>query len=186
MFDLKKRQITIEEYENNSGAHTIIINNARYQKGFFNIIEKIIKYFLVDDEVFFGFCRTDGVNLTLEQQIKLKNEIPAFFQKSGDMQSLNEYLTVARIDSNNNEYSFIPSIFDYYLETTMFNPKIDWEAFKQYHSNYQDHRFDDIILNHFAELLFYYFDSGDFLICFNPQKYNPKEVKSIIEMLFGG
>lgn len=177
--------MTIEYYKNTSGAHTIIINNVRYQKGFFNIIEKLFKQFLVDEEVFFGFCRTDGVNLTLEQQRKLKNEIPAFFKKNGDIQNLSEYLTVARINPNNHSYSFIPSIFDYYLETIMFNPKVDWETFKQYHSNYQEHRFDDIILNHFAEVLFCYFDSGDFLICFNPQMYNPREVRSMIEMFWG-
>lgn len=177
--------MTIEEYKNTFGAHTIIISNARYQKNFLNAIEKIFKKFLVDKEVFFGFCRTDGVNLTLEQQRELKNEIPAFFQKNGDIQNLNEFLTVARIESNNYNYSFIPLIFDYYLETIMFNPKMDWEIFKQYHFNYQGHRFDDIILNHFAEVLFYYFDSGDFLICFNPQMYNPREVRSMIELLFG-
>ena len=158
----------IEEYKNTFGTYTIIINNARYQKSFSNAIEKIIKTFLVDKEVFFGFCRTDGVNLTLEQQRNLKNEIPIFFKKHGDLQSLSEYLTVARIELNNYRYSFIPKVLDYYLETIMFNPKVDWEIFKQYHSNYQEHRFDDIIINHFAEVLFGYCDSGDFLICFNP------------------
>ena len=182
---MKKRQMTIEEYKNTFGAHTIIINNARYQENFLNAIEKIIKAFLGDKEVFFGFCRTDGINLTLEEQRKLKYEIPAFFQKNGDLQNLSEYLTVARIISNNYRYSFIPLIFDYYLETIMFNPKVDWEVFKQHHSNYLEHRFDEIILNHFAEALFYYYDSGDFLICFNPQMYNPREVRSMIELFFG-
>ena len=177
--------MTIEEYKNTFGAHTIIIKNARYQENFLNAIEKIIKAFLGDKEVFFGFCRTDGINLTLEEQRKLKYEIPAFFQKNGDLQNLSEYLTVARIISNNYRYSFIPLIFDYYLETIMFNPKVDWEVFKQHHSNYLEHRFDEIILNHFAEALFYYYDSGDFLICFNPQMYNPREVRSMIELFFG-
>ena len=67
--------MTIEEYKNTSGAHTIIINNARYQENFLNAIEKIIKAFLGDKEVFFGFCRTDGINLTLEEQRKLKYEM---------------------------------------------------------------------------------------------------------------
>lgn len=80
---MKKRQMTIVEYEKTTGAHTIIINNARYQKGFLNVVEKLIKAFWDDKEVFFGFCRTDGVNLTLKQQKRLENEIPAFFQKTG-------------------------------------------------------------------------------------------------------
>lgn len=182
---MNKRKIIIKEYKNTSGSHTIIINNARYQKGFLNIIEKTMKQFLSDKEVFFGFCRTDGVNLTSEQERKLKNEIPAFFQENGEIQKLSKYLTVARIDSSNYDCSFIPSIFDYYLESVMFNPKVDWEAFKQYHSKYQEHRFDDIIHNHFADILFGCFDSGDFLICFNPHLYNHREIRNAIEVSFG-
>ena len=174
----------IDEYNNFSGAYTIIINNARYQKSFFNIIEKIFKAFLGDKEVFFGFCRTDGINLTLEQQNNLKNEIPTFFQKNGDFQNISDYLTVARIASNNYWYGFIPQIFDYYLDTIMFNPQMEWESFKQFHSNYQEYRVEDIVLNNFADVLFGYFDSGDFLICFNPKMYNPKEVRRTIELLF--
>lgn len=176
--------MTIDEFKNTSGAHTIIINNARYQESFLDAIKKIIKVFLFDKEVFFGFCRTDGMNLTLEEQRKLENEIPVFFQKNGDLQNLSEYLTVARIESNDYKYSFIPLIFDYYLETIMFNPKVDWETFKQHHSKYLEHRYDEIILNNFAEVLFYYFDSGDFLICFNSQIYDPKEVRSMVELFF--
>ena len=173
--------MTIEEYRNTPGVYTIIVNNARYQKSFPDSIEKIIKVFFVDEEVFFGFCRTDGVNLTLGQQRKLKNEIPVFFHQNGDIQNISEYLTVARTKLNNYSCGIIPLIFDYYLETVMFKSNVDWEVFKQYYFNYQEHRFDDIILNRFAEMLFCYFDSGDFLICFNPQMYNPIDVKSIIE-----
>lgn len=182
---MKKRQMTVEEYESTTGVHTLIINNARYQKGFLNVVEKLIKAFLSDEEVFFGFCRTDGVNLTLKEQKRLANEIPAFFQKNGNFHSLSEHLTAARIKFNNDTSDYIPLIFDYYLETVMFNPKTDWENFKQYHSDYQKHRVDEIILNHFAELLFYYFDSGDLMICFNPQVYNPQEVRSVVEQSFG-
>lgn len=181
---MKKRQITVEEYNITSDVYTIIINNARYQKSFFNAVEKIIKAFLVDKEVFFGFYRTDGINLTLEQQRKLKNKIPEFFQKNGDFQSISEYLTVARIELKDYSYSFIPVIFDYYLETIIFNPKVDWEIFKQYHYKYMEHRIEDIIINHFAEVLFYYFDSGDFLICFNSQMYNPIGVRNKIKQFF--
>ena len=167
---MKKRQMTIVEYEKTTGVHTILINNARYQKGFLNVVEK--------------FCRTDGVNLTLKQQKRLENEIPAFFQKNGDFQNLSEYLTAAKIKLNNDVSDYIALIFDYYLETVMFSPKIDWENFKQYYSEYQEHRVDEIILNHFAEILFYYFDSGDLMICFNPQVYSSQEVRSMVERSF--
>ncbi|OQA48535.1 MAG: hypothetical protein BWY46_01307 [Firmicutes bacterium ADurb.Bin300] len=181
---MKKRQMTIEEYKNPLGTHTITINNARYQKCFLNSIEKVLKQFLVDEELFFGFYRTDGVNLTLKRQKELKNEIPSLFQKYGDIQNLSEYLSIAKININDYIYNFIPAIFDYYLETTLFNPKVNWETFKQYHSNYQKHRFDDIILNNFTEVLFCYFDSGDFSICFNPEMHNPREVRNMIDEVF--
>ncbi|MBQ4283116.1 MAG: hypothetical protein IJB96_04220 [Lachnospira sp.] len=182
---MKKRRLSIEEYKNTEGSYTIIINNVRYQKNFTDVVGKIVKHFLVDDEVFFGFYRTDGVNLTLHQQMKLEKEIPAFFQKKGEMQELSTYLTVARIDSNDEDYSFIPAIFDYYLETIMFNPEVDWEFFKRYYYNYQNYRLDDIIYNHLAEMLVCYFDSGDLSICFNPQKYNSVEVRSKIKEFIG-
>ena len=183
VFELKKRQTIIEEYNSASGAYTVIINNARYQKNYPDAIEKIIKAFLDDKEVFLGFCRTDGVNLKKEQQERLKNEIPAFFRKNGDFKKISEYLTVARIKLNDCSYSYIPSVFDYYLETVMFNSKVNWEIFKQYYSDYQKHRFDEIILNHFTEMLFYYFDSGDFLICFDPEIYSPQKVRKTIDLL---
>ena len=92
-------------------------------------------------------------------------------------------MTVARIEQDDEAYSFIPKIFDYYLETIMFNPKVNWDFFKQYYYNYQNYRQDDIILNHLAEIVLCYFDSGDLSICFDPKKYSPVEVRSWIEEL---
>lgn len=177
---MKKRQLAIKEYKNELGVHAIMIENARYHKNFSSIVEKIIKQFLNDEKLFFGFYRTDGINLTLEQEEKLKNEIPEFFKKYGDIQKINEYLTVARIDSKNYDYNIIPSIFDYYLETILFNPKVDWESFKQYYFDYQNQQFDDLILNKVADVLLCYVDSGDFGIYFNSQSYNFEEVRDII------
>ena len=182
---MKKKQTTVSEYKNTTNAYTIIVNNARYHTNFFTNIEKIIEYFLVDGEMFFGFYRTDGVNLTFKQQKKLEKVISAFFQKNGNIENLSEYLAVARIDSKNYDQCPVLSIFDYYLETVIFNPQVDWETFKAYQSNYQAHRFDDIINNNLAEVLFFYFDSGDFLICFNSKKYDPCEVRGVIEKFWG-
>ncbi|MBQ4283926.1 MAG: hypothetical protein IJB96_08380 [Lachnospira sp.] len=78
---MKKRQLSIEEYKETEGAYKIIINNIRYQKNFMNVVGKIVKHFWIEDKVYFGFYRTDGVNLTLQQQRELEKEIPEFFQK---------------------------------------------------------------------------------------------------------
>ena len=92
---MKKRMI-ITEYSNPLGSHTIIISNIRYQKSYPNNIKKFIENFLLTDELFFGFYRIDGLNLTLKQQEKLENEIPLFFKKFGNIQNLNEYLSIAK------------------------------------------------------------------------------------------
>lgn len=181
---MKNRQVTIEEYKNPLGANTITINNARYQKCFMNSIEKVFKSFLAEGELFFGFYRTDGLNLTLQQQKELEKVIPELFQRYGDIKNLNEYLSAARINSSDVIYNFIPSIFDYYLETILFNPKVDWYTFERYHYDYQKHRLDEIIINNFADVLFFYSDSGDFSICFNTEKYDHGEIRNLIEKAF--
>ena len=173
--------MTIEEYENPLGTHTITIDNARYQKGFLDSIEKVFKFFLVDEELFFGFYRTDGVNLTFKRLKELEKEIPAFFQKYGDIQVLSEYLSVAKINVKDCFYNFIPSIFDYYFETTLFNPKVN-RSFKHYHSDYKIT--DLMILFSTILLKFLYFDSGDFTICFNPEMYKPRDVRILIGEVF--
>ena len=180
---MKKRQITIKEYKK-IGVNTIIINNARYQKNFIDSVEKILTTFLVGKEIFFGFYRIDGLNLSSKRQEELESEIPAFFQKNGIIKKLSDYLTIAKMNSNDCDYSFLTSVFDYYLETMLFSSMVDWETFKQHHLNYQNHRFEDIILEDLADILFGHFDSGDFIICYNPEKYNQEEVKTVIVATF--
>lgn len=182
---MKKRQITIESLFNESGVYTIVINNARFHKNFVVWAEKIIKQFAGDQEVFFGFYRTDGMNLTLERQRELRDVIPSLFKKYGDIEGLSDYLTIARIQLNNSCYGLLPSVFDYFLETMLFIPKVEWETFRQYHLNYQEYRFEEIILHDLADLLFCYFDSGDFMICLNPQVYSHETIRGMAVEAFG-
>lgn len=180
---MKKHYLSIDEYENPKGTHTIIINNIRYHNCFYEAIKKIINSFIVDDELFFGFYRVDGFNLTFEQQKKLKSEIPMYFQNQGEFCYQNKYLAVAKLKVNNDIYNFIPLVFDYYLETIVFNSKVSWEDFEQYHLEYLHHRYDDYILKGFTDFLFSYVDSGDFFVCFNPKKFNSSEVRVKIDRI---
>lgn len=177
------RQVSIVEDVNSAGIYTILIDNARFHDRFRDNIKDLLYHYLNDGEVFFGFCRSDGTNLKSNQYKELKNVIPDFFKKHGNLHVINEYLSAGRLDSC--KYDIIPLIFDYYLETLLFNPKSAWESFLKYYSDYQSIRLEDIILNNYADILFYYFDSGDLEICFNIENYNLKEIKSIIYKIFG-
>lgn len=181
---MKKRQVSIKESKNASGVYTIRINNARYQKGFYSFVNRTVEHFLIDEEVFFGFYRTDGVNLTKDQSKVLEKKIPDFFHEGGDIQNLNEYLSIARIALDEQGLDLVPQIFDYYLETIIFRPKTAWETFQQYYSHYLEHRFEDYISDGLAGMLFCCVDSGDFVICFDPEKCNPREIQCIASEAF--
>lgn len=177
------RQVSIVEYANFAGIYTILINNARFHDRFQDNIKNLFYHYLNDGEVFFGFCRLDGTNLKSNQYKELKNAIPDFFKKHGSLNIINEYLSAGRLDSCRYD-DIIPLIFDYYLETILFNLKSDWVTFLKYYSDYQNIRLENIILNNYADILFYYFDSGDLEICFSTEKYSLKEVKSLIYKIF--
>ena len=183
-FTMGKKQIMIEEYRNIAKSHTITVYNARCQKGFYSDIEKMLKDFFKSEELFFGFYRTDGLNITSKRTEDLKEEISNFFSKYGVIECLDDYLSVAKIKANDGVWSFLPFVLDYYLDTVLFSPKISWEAFIRYYSEYLKHRVDELINNDFADLLFFYFDSGDFSICFDPAKYPSDSVKKTIFKFF--
>lgn len=180
---MKKRKITINEYKNCRGSYTIVINNIRFDKNCFDMIEKMIRHFTNSQDVFWGFYRTDGINLTFEQCEEYQKEILNFFQSYGEIEKLSDYLTVAKTKVNEDVWKIVPFVCDYYLDTILFNSKVDWETFKKYYFEYIIHYNDDYIINDYAEFLFSYFDSGDFSICFDPQKYDPKAVLYTIKKI---
>ena len=175
------KKITINEYKKTKLAYTVTLENIRFDKNGFKIIEKIIKHFIVDDKLFLGFYRTDGVNITSKQFKEYEKEIKDFFELNGEFKKQDTYLAVAQTIINHNFYRIIPHIFDYYLDTVLFNTKISWETFEKYHFEYMEHTNEDYIINNYADLLFSYFDSGDFLICFNTGKYDAVNIRNIID-----
>ena len=175
------KKITIKEYKKTKCAYTIVLENVRFDENGFEIIEKIIKRFMVGDELFFGFYRTDGVNITSKQFNDYEKEIKDFFELNGEIKKQNTYLAVAQTTINHNLYKILPRIFDYYLDTVLFNPKISWETFEKYHFEYMEHTNEDYIINNYADFIFSYFDSGDFLVCFNPENYDAANIRNVID-----
>lgn len=181
---MKKRQLTVEEYVNPSGSHTITVNNARYQEHFSQKIHQMLKAFSDDGELFFGFYRTDGLNLTAERQKELEKEIPKLFREDGGIKKLNDYVAVARIEESDRIPDRLISIFDYFLETVLFYASGRWEDFRLFYADYQKHSAEELLFNGFAKVLFYYSDSGDFSVCFHPESYHADDVRRLIEEIF--
>ena len=183
---MKKRQIALKAYSHPLGVCTLTVENARCLSAYPERIERVLRAFGDGEELFFGFYRTDGMHLSSQRQRELETEISAFFRKSGEMRKISEYLSVARSELNDRVYARIPEIFDYYLETTLFVPRMTWETFQQFHVDYQGHRLEDMILKHFADLLFCYADSGDFSVCFDPQAHDCEKVRFVLQKVFLG
>lgn len=183
---MKKKQIIIRECADKFNAYIITFENARCLNNFRFIIEQLIKTFLTDETVFFGFYRTDGMNLSAKRERELRSEIPEFFRKNGDIQKINPHLTVARIYSLKEIYDVIVDILDYHLSTVILKPKKEWEAFGKYHSEFLNHGISDIINDSYADVLLFYSDSGDLSVCFNRDLYNPSktvnQIKSLIRI----
>jgi len=150
---------------------------------------KLLKHFVRGEEMFFGFYRTDGINLTNEEWLKYDKEIPEYFQsygryellvetaeKKGKQKTYSGYLAVGSLPMNDKTYELIPWIFHYHLETTLFSPNIDWETFVQSYRDYMKHGASDFIINGFTDFLFTYADSGGFSVEFNPKMFDKNVV----------
>lgn len=77
-------------------------------------------------------------------------------------------------------YKMLSCVFDYYLDTVIFVPQMEWDFFTQYHYEYMNHSNEDYVVGGFTQVVFSYFDSGDFSVCFNSQKYDSLAVLNLI------
>jgi len=157
---------------------------------------EVMKCFAKDDEMFFGHYQNDGLNLTSEEYIQYSKEIPEFFKTYGRYEELVteikkkrkanayvSYLTVCSSPLNFELYRMIPKLFHYYLETTCFCPKIDWETFVQIYHDYMKHGGRAFVMNGFTDFMFSYADSGKFSVSFDPSLHNPDTVHDEIRRL---
>lgn len=173
----------IKEFEFEDGSHQITLENIRLENNGFKIIQAIVKHFINSNEIFFGFYRTDGVNISNSQFKEYQKTIQKYFDTHGNSTVLNEYLIVAKIKMNNDVYNILPLLFDYYLETSIFLSTKEFDSFTGYYSEYMKHRQTDYITDGYADLIFSYFDSGDFSISFNSNIYDPKIIIKTIQKI---
>lgn len=197
----KKRSCEIESGFCADGiTYCITVKNAILNENCFIKINKVIKCFVQGNEMFFGFYRIDGLNLTKQEWKKYDKEIPLFFKETGEYKEISEkvidrkgkaiiysgYLTVAKAQINEQLYGELQWIFKYYLETTFFSPKISFDEFEVVFSNYMKESTNNYLVNGYTDFLFSYFDSGDFSVTFDPKKYDSKFICDKIENIFKG
>ena len=75
-------------------------------------------------------------------------------------------------------------ILNFYLDICFFKPKVDFETFEEFFLQYMKNSLNDYILYNITDLIFHYYDSGDFSISFNTTIYNPTEIQRIIDDIF--
>lgn len=142
----------------------------------------IIKSFTLGGTFFGGFFRSDGINLTKEEWLKYSREIPEYFRTYGKYldikipskrnKTIEGMLYAAMAPVNDSTFLMIPKVFNYYLETILFCPKIPWKEFVAYHSKFMENGALEYVAQGYTDILFSYGDSGDFRIQFNPAVYD--------------
>ena len=73
------------------------------------------------------------------------------------------------------------AILNFYLDICFFIPKVDFETFEEFFLHYMKNSLNDYILCNITDLIFHYYDSGDFSISFNTKIYDPIEVQRILD-----
>lgn len=177
VISVKKGKISFHEYRDTSGAYCIRIDNAMLCPDAMEKIKEIIRYFAGGPELFFGHYRQDGMYLSKNEFLQYSREIPVYFSSRGRYAQIDSYLTVCCAPNDTETLEMLQKVFPYYLETTVFCPKVDWETFTASYGNYMDHGTKDYAVNGFTDLTFSYVDSGDFVICFDPKVYDPEAVR---------
>lgn len=186
-----KYRLKITESDDSNG-YTIYFACLGLDNDYYSKIKNIIKHFVTGKEIFFGHYRTDGMNISKENFLKYALEIPKYFKSNGKYEKIIKgeekrflfitfpplELTVCNAPVNDETYKIMDKIFHYYLETTVFCPKIDWETFVNEYSNYMTNGARDYVVKGYTDFLFAYFDSGDFSITFDSKVHDPQSVKN--------
>ena len=199
LFNCKKQGCRIETgYCSDGKTYGVTICNAIKADDCFDKIARIIRHYSAGEEFYFGFYRLDGLTLTKEEWNKCDVEIPLFFKKYGLFQEISEtvydkkgrekvfsgYLNVARAKINDDLYSNLQWIFQYYLETVMFVPKISFDRFEKIYSNYMKESTKYYLINGYTDFLYSYYDSGTFSIYFDPEEFDASEICEYVSSIF--
>lgn len=180
-------------------SYDIILDNVGYNQDVLPKINEIIRHYTSGKELFFGHYKYDGFHISNREFKQYGLEIHNYFQTSGEYYQMTVPvfkngkiinlpcdLTVCRAPNNDKTYQILDKVFNYFLETVVFSPKITWETFIDSYMNYMNIRVSSYIKNNYTDFLFSYIDSGDFSVTFDPLKHNPETVRKYIEHCIWG
>jgi hypothetical protein len=180
------KKLLIKEFYRTNNTCTLYLANVRRNDKIRNCLNLINNY-IKDRKAFFELYRVDGFNLTNEEIEVYTEEIGDYFNKlecfdvlikQNGLSLAEGILTaVGKLSENNDIYGMLPKIFDYYLETTLYQSElISFDDFKQFVLDNPMKGMEYYIENGISNIAFAHVDSGDFMVCFNTNVYNKTDV----------
>ena len=159
-----------------------------------SIYEKVFEKFAVGPTLFSSHYKQDGFNLSDLEMNDYSNVIPAYFLRRGKYIPIvkrkrhfafdKDELVLCCSPNDNETHQMLKKVFDYYLESVFFCPKIRWENFLEIGANYMQKTCYDLISSGCADFVFSHTDSSDFSIYFHQDSFSPQVLKKeIIDLL---
>jgi len=178
----------ITKYINNENICTLYIDNVRKNGKVDNCIDSI-KRFIDKEEFYFVLYRIDGINLKVKESKQYEIDIGEYLRKLEYLEIFKNYNSkslangilhaVGKMKTTNDTYQILPKMFDYYLDTVIFKPKIPYKEFSDKVMTNSMKSLSYYIEEGISDIGFAHVDSGDFMICFNKEVYNENEIIKI-------
>ncbi len=179
-------------------TYYISVYDAILHKNCFDNIANIIKDLTTGQEMFFGFYRIDGLNLSKHEFLTCDKNLPLYFRDNGEYREIVQKkrcwlgkekirqtpLSVARVTFNDSLFDNLKWILQYYLETTFFVPKLEFDKFEKIFSCYMDNSPLDFLENNYTDFEFSFYDSRHFSIYFNDNRIEIDFVEGVIRKYF--
>lgn len=177
----------------NDGSFEIYIPNIRKFDHNLSYCIRLIEHFIEEREIFVGCYRIDGVNLEPIECQKYTSEVPKYFIENGRYLEIddiyykrskpvimNGMMKVASAFPGKEFYNIIPLIFNYHLNTIIMNPTVPWDKYVERFKSFHRSGTKNYIKDGLTKFLFSYVDSGDFILEFDPNIYQPKSVLDFV------
>ncbi|MCL2860675.1 MAG: hypothetical protein FWF46_09115 [Oscillospiraceae bacterium] len=171
----------IDNYTEKNNICTLYIGNIRKNNKVINSLN-IIDKFVKNTGVYFSIYRVDGMNLSRKEATIYRKVLNNYFEnlkefeifKRGKQKSLaNSILeAIGKLSENNEIYTILPRIFDYYLETSIYKLKHNnFGYFKNIYNEKPMKNLEYYVEKGYSDIAFAHVDSGDFIICFDSNIY---------------